>query len=190
MKKLFPLYFIIFFASCKQSKNHATDGIDTNMLRISAERPLAKGNDTLKDYGITVDSMHTLLSRGVRPATIAEQKQFQKQVFVEDWQLRTDADFNKRIEVAIKNGDSMHDNIVAIRITLKGDSCNFDTVLQNKVNIKPGNRFTLSKKIGNVNCEKINVSKAECVMENGHVEIARIHRPLPIEKFLTEKEQK
>lgn len=190
MKKLFPVYFIIFFSSCNRSQEHVTNGADINAIKFSAETPRADSKDTLKDYGITVDSMQTLLSRGVKPATIAEQKQFQNQVFVEDWNIRTDADFKKRIEINIKNGETMNDDIIAVRITLKGDSCSFDRVIQNKVNIKPGKRFTISKELGNINCDGLNVLKAECVMENGNVEIAQIHRTLAIERFLTDKEQK
>jgi hypothetical protein len=158
------------------------EGQDTVSINSAKIKSTSNSNDTLKEYGITIQEMNSQMSRGLKPLTIEEQKRINKNIFVEDWHLKSDADFNKKVEVIIKNGSEMKEYIVALKITFLSDSCHLSTTLQSKINIHPNSTKKLVKELGKFECKTVNITHAECVLANGDMMDAKI--PSTIERFM------
>lgn len=180
MKKIFAPYFVLILVSCN-------DSTSTNEPSLAKKIPIEKkagiqGTDTSKEYGLTVDSMRKLIKLGVTPSTISESNKYQEQIFVDDWKLKTDMNFNKSIEIHLTNGKSMKHDIVAVRVFLTGDSCNLTASLQRKINLEPGEGMLLSKSLGDIQCKDVYPIKVECVMKNG--DLLNAHIPNEIQRML------
>jgi|GEM_PF-2211972 len=183
IKKIFILYLsILLIAGCSSKENTSSanpskQGDTGKSTGGSQNRP----GEIVKAYGITADSIAKLAKYGVRPATLEEQKISDEKIYLDDWLIRTDADFKKTIHIFIHSGEKAK-KVVAVRFRVVGDSCNFSATFKRKIELMAGGKITIKYKLGNVECNGIEVNQMDYVLADGTLGRSKV--PLPIERII------